>query len=280
MGVHFLIDSASDILPSEAAAMGITCIPMQITFGQETYADSVTLSHGEFYEKLATSETLPVTSQINPATYEDYFSRLTAGGEELVVITLSSQLSGTCQSARIAAENFPGKVFVVDSLNAAIGERILLLRGLELAKSGMSAAQIAQTLAEEAKKIRLFAIIDTLEYLKKGGRISATVAFAGELLGIKPAIAVRDGLVAMAGKARGAKQGQALLRQLIEKTGGIDWTKPVASVYSASDATLLQFLESCADLWDGHERPTPYSLGCTIGTHIGSGACGIAFFEK
>lgn len=280
MNIRFLIDSASDILPEEADRLGITCIPMQITFGEETFEDSVTLSHEAFYEKLAASAVLPVTSQINPATYEAYYEKLTANGDELVVITLSSQLSGTCQSARIAAENFPGKVYVVDSLNAAIGERILLQRGLELAGQGLSAQQIAQTLDEEKKKIRLVAMIDTLEYLKKGGRISATVAFAGGLLGIKPAIEIRNGAVAMAGKARGAKQVNALLKQLIEAAGSIDFKKPVALVYSASDASLQQFIEGCPELWEDHPLPPIYSLGCTIGTHIGPGACGIAFFTK
>lgn len=280
MGIHFLIDSASDLLPEEAAQLGVTCIPMQITFGEDTFDDGVTLSHEEFYKKLANSETLPVTSQINPATYEKYYQKLTANGDELVVITLSSQLSGTCQSARIAAADYPGKVYVVDSLNAAIGERILLQRGLKLAAEGLSARKIAQTLDEEKSSIRLVAIIDTLEYLKKGGRISATAALAGGLLGIKPAIQVRDGAVVMAGKARGIKQSHTLLKQLVENAGTLDWDKPIAMVYSASDESLRQFTESYPELWNGHPLPPVYSLGCTIGTHIGPGAYGIAFFAK
>ena len=169
---------------------------------------------------------------------------------------------------------------MVDSLNATVGERILLLRGLKLAQEGLSAAQIAQALDEEKTHIRLVAIIDTLEYLKKGGRISATVAFAGELLGIKPAIEIVDGQVVMAGKARGIKQSCGLLKQLIQKAGHIDWDKPIALVYSKSDDLLQQFIENCPELWQGHEIPPSYSLGCTIGTHIGPGAYGIAFFEK
>lgn len=280
MGVQFLIDSASDILPAEAEALGVTCIPMQITFGKEVYEDSVTLSHGAFYDKLVASAVLPVTSQINPAIYEAYLQKLTAKGDQVVVITLSSQLSGTCQSARIAAEGFPGKVFVVDSLNATVGQRILLLRGLELAGEGLSAIQIAQVLDAEKHRIRLFAIIDTLEYLKKGGRISPAVAFAGELLGIKPAIEVLEGQVVMAGKARGINQSCALMKQLIQKAGYIDWNKPTAFVYSKSDALLRQFIERCPELWQGHNIPPAHSLGCTIGTHIGPGGYGFAFFEK
>ena len=279
MAIRFLIDSASDLLPEEAAELGVTCIPMQITFGTETYEDGVTLSHKDFYEKLGTCKELPVTSQINPAVYESYLTRLTANGDEVIVITLSSGLSGTTQSARIAAEEFPGKVFIVDSLNATVGQRILLLRGLELAKEGLSAAEIAKKLDCEKLKIRLVAIIDTLDYLKKGGRISAATAFAGAALGIKPAIAVVDGKIANVGKARG-RQTISLMKQLIENAGQIDWEKPSAFVFSCNDAALRQFIEATPELWEDYPLPPAHSLGCTIGTHIGPGAYGFAFFEK
>lgn len=275
MSVQFLIDSASDILQDEAQKMGITCIPMEITFGDAVYQDGVTLSHAEFYTKLAQSNTLPTTSQINPTVYTEYFEKLTANGDQLVVITLSSQLSGTYQSALIAAEDYTGKVFVVDSLNAAIGERILLLRGLQLKEQGLTAEEIAETLEQEKSQIRLAAMIDTLEYLKKGGRISAAVAFAGAALGIKPAIEIRDGKVVMAGKARGIKQCHSLLKQLIDNAGEIDRDKPVAAVFSASDEGLQQFFADYPEL-----TAPAHGLGCTIGTHIGPGAYGFAFFEK
>lgn len=275
MGVQFLIDSASDILPDEAEKLGITCIPMEITLGDKIYRDGVTLSHDDFYHKLAQCNTLPTTSQINPSVYETYFTELTADGDQLVVITLSSQLSGTYQSALIAAEDFDGKVFVVDSMNAAIGERILLLRGLQLREQGLSAEEIAKTLDTEKFQIRLIAMIDTLEYLKKGGRISAAVAFAGGALGIKPAIEIKDGKVVMAGKARGIKQCHNLLKQLLDDAGEIDRNKPVAAVFSASDEGLQQFFADYPEL-----TAPGYGLGCTIGTHIGPGAYGLAFFAK
>ena len=279
MAIRFLIDSASDLLPAEAAELGVVCIPMQIAFGTDIYEDGVTLSHKDFYKKLSTCKELPVTSQINPAVYGSYFEELTANGDEIIAIALSSGLSGTTQSARIAAADFPGKVFVVDSLNATIGQRILLMRGLELAKEGLSAAQIAEKLDVEKTKVRLVAIIDTLEYLKKGGRISAATAIAGAALGIKPAIAVVDGKIANVGKARG-RQTFALMKQLIEDAGQIDWEKPSAFVFSGEDTGLQQFVEATAELWEGHPLPPACSLGCTIGTHIGPGAYGFAFFEK
>lgn len=281
MGVKFIIDSASDVLPHEAQAMGVSHLPLKVIFGEEEFADAVTITHEDFFEKLTSSKELPTTSQVSPADFADCYERITANGDQAVVITVSSKLSGTYQSAMIASEGFEGKVFLVDSLSACIGERVLLMRGLELAKEGLSAEEIANALNEEKNHLRVFAMIDTLEYLKKGGRISAATALAGNLLSIKPAIAIADGAVSMAGKARGARQGNALLRQLVEDAGGINPSKPIALVYAgASDELLTKFMTDNADLWDDCQRPVVSTLGCAIGTHVGPGAYGIAFFEK
>lgn len=280
MSVKFLTDSACDIVPEEAEALGVEFVPIQISFADGAYEDAVTITHKEFYEKLAKSEALPTTSQINPSTYDEYFRRLTAGGDELVVITLSSGLSGTYQSAVLAAADYADRVFVVDSLNATSGQYILVKRGLELAARGLSAAEIATILDEEKMRVRVIALIDTLEYLKKGGRISSTVAFAGSLLGIKPAIEVKEGKIEMAGTARGLKKGQQLVRELMDKYNGIDQDKPMAYIYSGSDELLRQFIASNSELWEGLGDIPSRSLGGTIGTHIGPGACGVAFFEK
>lgn len=281
MPIQFVIDSASDILPEEAARMGITVLPLTVTFGETTYRDSVDLSHREFFEKLAACRDLPTTSQLPPADFADCFEQLTAAGQDVVVITVSSKLSGTYQSATIAAADYPGRVFVVDSLSAAIGQRILLLRGLELAEEGLSAGQIAERLDEEKARIRVMAVIDTLEYLKKGGRISAATALAGTVLSMKPAIEICEGTVSMAGKARGSRQGNLLLRQLMDKYGGANLDEPYALVYSGlNDEHLQKFIAEQSDLWPELENLPIHSLGCVIGTHVGPGAYGIAFFEK
>jgi len=281
MPIQFVIDSASDILPEEAARMGITVLPLTVTFGETTYRDSVDLSHREFFEKLAACRDLPTTSQLPPADFADCFEQLTAAGQDVVVITVSSKLSGTHQSATIAAADYPGRVFVVDSLSAAIGQRVLLLRGLELAGEGLSAGQIAERLDEEKARIRVMAVIDTLEYLKKGGRISAATALAGTVLSMKPAIEICEGTVSMAGKARGSRQGNLLLRQLMDKYGGANLDEPYALVYSGlNDEHLQKFLAEQTDLWPEQENLPIHSLGCVIGTHVGPGAYGIAFFEK
>lgn len=280
MAIRFLVDSAADFQPHELEAMGLTLLPLKVVFGETEYLDTVNLTHHEFYEKLIESAEFPTTCQVPPSEFEAAFERATANGDTAVLVTLSGKLSGTYQSALIAAEEYEDKVFVVDSESVAVGERILVLRGLELAKEGLSASEIAARLDEEKKNIRLIALLDTLEYLKKGGRISAAVAFAGSLLSIKPVVAVANGEVVMVGKARGSKQGNNLLRELVAKDG-IDFDKPYYLAYSGlTDALLKKYIEDSADLWQGHEAPSYTTVGCTIGAHVGPGAVAVAFFAQ
>lgn len=282
MAVQFIIDSASDILPEEARKLGLIHLPLTVLFGEETYRDAVDLTHEGFYEKLVENDVLPTTSQIPPGEFAAAYEKVVEAGDEAVVITLSGKLSGTHQSAVIAAEGYEDRIFVVDSENVTIGERILVQLGLVLRNQGLSAREIAARLDEEKKNIRLLALLDTLEYLKKGGRISAATAFAGGLLSIKPVIAVEDGLVAMKGKARGSKQGNNLLRQLVEECGGIDFQKPFALAYSGlSDKLLQKYIDDSGELWQGMAEFLPIStVGCTIGTHAGPGAVAVAFFAN
>lgn len=282
MAVRLIIDSASDMLPSEAEQLGAVYMPLTVSFGGEEYRDAVDLSHKEFYEKLVESDALPSTSQIPPAEFEAVYRRVTGEGDDVLVITLSGKLSGTYQSAVIAAESYKGRVFVVDSENVCIGERILVLRAAELLKEGLSAGEAAAKLDEEKHHIRLLALLDTLEYLKKGGRISATVAFAGGLLAIKPVVAVENGEVVLIGKARGSKNGNNLIRELVEKCGGVNFEKPYALAYSGlSDELLKKYISDSADLWKEHSDSLPISsVGCAIGTHAGPGAIAVSFFEE
>ena len=273
MSVRIVTDSASDI--TGLTRKNLTIVPMAVTFGEETYLDGVTLSHGEFYEKLT-------TSQITPAQFEDAFRSAAEAGETVVCVTISSRLSGTYQSACIAAQDYEGRVFVVDSLNAAIGEQILVLRALDLAETGMEAAEIARQLEREKKQVRVIALLDTLEYLHKGGRLSRSEAVLGGLLSIKPVVAIEDGVVKVLGKARGSKNGNNLLIQQIRATPGIDFSRPLTLGYTGLDDKLLQkYIVDSAALWEGHTHPLPIStIGGTIGTHVGPGAIAVAFFEK
>lgn len=282
MAVSIIIDSASDILPAEAEKMGIVLIPLTVSFGDKEYRDGIDMSHTDFYEKLIESDDFPTTSQINPAVYSEYMEEILNKGDTPLVITLSGALSGTYQSACIAADDADGEVYVVDSRNVALGARILINRAVELRDQGKAASEIASILDEEKKKIRLLALLDTLEYLKKGGRISSATAFAGGVLNIKPVIAVVDGEVKLIGKARGSKNANNLLREMIKDSRGVDFTHSVCLAYSGlSDVYVKKYLEDSQDIWAGNIDEIPIvTVGAVIGTHAGPGAIAVSFFEK
>lgn len=281
--IKILVDSACDLEQSDAQALGVSLLPLQIRFGEEEFLDGVTLSHRAFFEKLVETNTLPQTSQINEYRFEEAFSELTEDGSEVVAITLSSKLSGTHASAVKAAKKFGSKVHVVDSLNACIGERVLLEYAVRLVKEGrLGAAEIAAELDEKKGKIQLLAVLDTLQYLRKGGRISSVTAIAGEMLSIKPVISVVRGEVKLVGKAMGSKKGNNLLTKLVSDCGGIDFTMPYVLGYSGlSDEFLQKYIRDSEALWKDHTDHVPYYLiGSTIGTHVGPGAIAVAFFAK
>ncbi len=281
--IKILIDSASDIDLKEAQEKGIYLLPIEVTFGEETYLDGVNLSHNEFFEKLIESDELPKTSQINPFRFEEEFEKLTEDGSKVICITISSKLSSTYNNALVAAKKFKDKVYVVDSLNACIGERVLCDLAIKLVEEGkLSVKEIVEELNQKKETIELLALVGTLKYLKKGGRISSVVAFTGEILSIKPVISVTNGQVKMVGKARGSKNGNNLLVEKIEACGGIDFSLPYATAYSGfSDEILKKYLSDSTPLWEGHTTDIPiYQIGSTIGTHIGPGGIGVAFFSK
>lgn len=279
MRVRIIIDSTTDLAPELRGQVEI--VPLTVSFGTEEYIDGVTITHEEFYNKLLESDVLPTTSQATPAAFEKVFKEVAAAGDSAVVITLASQFSGTCQSARIAAEDYDN-IYVVDSGSVTLGAGILAEYALRCARSGMTTAEIAGLLEKKKEDICLIAMLDTLEYLKKGGRISAAVAFAGGLLNIKPVVNVKDGVINMLGKARGSKQGNNLLVQEIEKTGGIDFDLPILLGYSGlSDALLKKYITDSAPLWENGIDTLRYtSIGSVVGTHAGPGAIAAAFFHK
>lgn len=278
--VKIIIDSTADLKPG--LKENFIVVPLTVHFGEEEYLDGVTIDHKMFYDKLIESDVLPTTSQGTPHAFSKVFTEATADGSECVVITISSTLSGTCQSAQIAAQDFSGKVFVVDSETVTVGTGILAEYALELVKQGFSAKDIAEKLNECKKNIRIIALLDTLEYLQKGGRVSKTTAFAGGLLNIKPVVCVKDGVIEMLGKARGSKQGNNLLVKEIEAAGGVDFSKPVTLGYSGlSDHMLLKYIEDSEHLWKDHLSELGYTtIGSVVGTHVGPGAIAVAFFKK
>ncbi len=279
MKTRIIVDSTADLLSEYKDRVHV--VPLTVRFDAEEYVDGVTIDHKTFYEKLVESDVLPTTSQATPADFVVELDKAKAAGESAVVITLSSKLSGTYQSAVIAAEDYDN-IYVVDSGTAAIGGGILVERALELLDEGLDAETIVKRLEEDKKKITVVALVDTLEYLKKGGRISKTVAFAGAVLNIKPVLSVIDGDIQMLGKARGSKMGNNLLVQEIEKAGGVDFNKPVLLGYTGlSDVLLVKYIEDSKHLWDkGLETVRYVTVGSVIGTHAGPGAVAVAFFRN
>ena len=279
MSVRIILDSTADV--NTAIRDRFTVVPLTVLFGREEFIDGVTITQREFYEKLVESDVLPTTSQATPEAFDRVFAQVQQAGESAVVLTLSSKLSGTYQSAMIAAQEYEN-IHVVDTGSAAIGAGILAELALRLADAGMAAGEIARHLEQEKKNVCIIAMVDTLEYLKKGGRISKTVAMAGALLNIKPVLSVEDGEIIMLGKARGSKQGNNLLVAQIEKAGGVDFTRPVLLGYTGlTDAYLCKYIDDSRHIWAEGAQSLPYTIvGSVIGTHAGPGAIAAAFFKK
>ena len=279
MKTNIIIDSTVDVTESCAERMYI--IPLTVHFGSEEYIDGVTIDKHNFYEKLVESDILPTTSQATPADFQKVFDEISSAGESAVVITISSTLSGTCQSACIAAENYEN-IHVVDSCSASTGAGILAEYALRCADEGMDAKELAELLMKKREDICVVGLLDTLEYLKRGGRISKSVAFAGGVLNIKPVLTFKDGEIVLAGKARGSRNGNNLLAQKIKDSGGIDFDMPILLGYSGlSDALLKKYIVDSAELWQCGTDSLDYVLICSvIGTHIGPGAVVASFFRK
>ena len=282
MSVKLVVDSACDLDVNEAKQLGIELVSMEIMFENESFLDGVNLTHKQFFEKLIESSELPKTSQVNEFRWNECLEKIVSNGDEAIVITISSKLSGTYSQAVKAANNFPNKVFVVDSLNACIGQRILVEYASKLVNEKLDAKSIFDKLEEQKKKIRLMALLGTLKYLKKGGRISSFVAFVGEALNMKPVVEVINGEVKLVGKAMGSKKGNNLLMNMIKNGKGINFEMPFATAYSGlEDSLLKKYLEDSKELWENSTKDVPiYTIGSTIGTHAGPGAIAVAYFEK
>ena len=273
--VKIVVDSTADLHPEIRNRVEV--VPLTVHFGKEEYVDGVTLTSAAFYKKLETCKELPSTSQAAPYAFSKVFEDLVEEGHTVVAIVVSSALSGTCQSANIAAADFPGQVHVVDSRSIAIGASILCEYALELVDQGLDAARIAAQLDEVKDKIRLYAVVDTLEFLQRGGRLSKTVALAGGLLSVKPLVALENGSIVMAGKARGNKQANALMDQKVSQEG-IDWDKPCMLGYTGTNPELLEKYRAQTEIWTGDVYGNIVSG--VVGAHVGPGAVAVAFFAK
>lgn len=279
MKTRIILDSTADVFGSNRARFRF--VPLTLHFGEDEYLDGVDIDHKTFYEKLIETDVMPTTSQASPSAFEKEFILAKEAGEAALVITLSQKLSGTYQSAMIAAKDFDN-VYIVDSENVTIGSGILAELALRYVDEGMEVSEIVKKLESDKKNIVLVALFDTLEYLKRGGRISGAAAFAGSVLNIKPVVALSSGEIHVLGKARGSKQGNNYLVEEIGKAGGVDFSKPILLGFSGlSDVILKKYIEDSKFLWEcGTDNLRCTEIGSVIGTHAGPGAIGVAFFKK
>ena len=279
MQVKIVVDATSDMTPEVESRVKL--VPLTVRFGEKEYVSRVDIDGKTFYEMLVESDTLPTTSQATPFAFAKAFEEaLVEEDTKVVCLTCSGKLSGTYQSAVMAAEDYEDRVHVLDSGTIAIGLGILTEYALELVDQGMTAEEIIRKLEHKREDVRLLALVDTLEYLKKGGRISSMAAVAGGLLNIKPVLTIQDGEIKLLGKARGSRQGNNLLVQEIGKAGGVDFRKPLMLGYTGlSDSLLQKYISDSAALWEGHREVLPTCIvGSVVGTHVGPGAVAVAFF--
>ena len=216
--VKILTDSSCDLSPARCEELGVEMLPITVNFGSESYRANLDISTDEFYEKLAAASELPKTAQITPAFFEDKFKEYRESGDEVVCLFISSMMSGTLQSARLA-KNLVGadRIYLPDTLNVTFALGLLVEEAVKMRDRGLSAADIANEVEKLVPRVRLWALIDDLKYLKMGGRLSATSALVASILGICPIITLENGLVEVVGKARGRRAAFKFIQNMVEK---------------------------------------------------------------
>ena len=275
MTVRIVTDSSCDLPQALADKLGITIVPLSIRFGDEEFIDRTTITADEFWARCNASPVLPETAAPSPGQFETEYRRLKAdGATAVVVVALSSSLSATMQSAEIAARNVAGDidVHIVDSRNASMGLGLTALECAEAALAGATAADIVKLADSLIPRTHVFGALDTLENLKKGGRIGGAKAMLASALSIKPLIEVRNGLVEEAGKQRTRSKALAHLIDILKQNSG---RLERVGILHAQCADIEQFLASVREVWSG--EVIVVDIGAVIGTHAGVGTISIAF---
>ena len=277
--IKFLIDSSSDYDVNEAKSKGIELVPISITIGDKNFLDDGTISKDQFYRMTQEAEEFPKTAQPSPQAFLDIFEKVKNDEDELVCVLLSSELSGTMQSATLAKSMVDyDNIYIVDSLTATYGIKVLVDYGMKLRDEGKTAKEIAETLDKIKSKVTIYAVLDTLENLYRGGRLSKIEAGIGNLAKIKPLITItEDGRIGVKGKSIGKKKALNDITKLMENEH-IDRELPVYSLYSLGTENNEIFTGILNE--KGIEITDRLQIGPTIGTHIGEGAYGIVFVRK
>lgn len=279
MSVKIITDSGCDLDRQQLEALDVILVSMTVHFGNEEYRSGIDLCSNDFYDKLAAAHTLPTTSQPTPYDFATAYAQACGNGDEAVVLCISSTLSGTYQSAVIAAEDYGSKIHVVDTKAVSVAQKALLDYAIALRNAGASASEIAAEIEKAKHRVRVFGVVDTLEYLIRGGRLSKAAGAVGSVLGIRPLLTLTEGALTVAGKARGHKAAVAMVAQRV-KEAEIDFTMPTAIGYTGKDPSVLDHVLSVKDApWSDQALPI-YQVGSTVGTHAGPGAFILAFFEK
>lgn len=279
MSVRIMTDSASDLTLEELREMNVELIPMPLSCGDETIIDDKTTAIATIWEMLISGTDIK-TSQPSPDTFLSHFREAREAGDQVLCVLVSSGLSGTCQGAAIAKSMLDDEgIYIVDTLEVTASEKMLVCKACQLRDEGYSAAGIASKLEECKERTRLFACIDTLEYLVRGGRLSKTAGAVGTALQLKPIVSVTDeGLVEVEKKTLGIKRATKDLVQLIMNRGA-DSNELAVPLYAYDDANCLKFLESLKEAGFSAKLSEPMQIGSTVGVHIGPGGFGLAFME-
>ncbi|MBE5968045.1 MAG: DegV family protein [Lachnospiraceae bacterium] len=280
MAIQIITDSTSDIGREEAEKMGVTIVPLKVLFGEKEYREGIEITMDDFYQKLARAEKLPTTSQPAPDDFLGHFQKAKEVGDSVIVLLIAGKFSGTTQSAVIAKEIAEyDAIYIIDSLTAITGLRLLVEHAVKLREQHWEAEKIVAALEKSKDRIVLMAMVDTLEYLHKGGRLSKSSAVLGSLLRFKPILSVKDGVIGVVGKARGTNKGIARMLEIMEEMGEIDPAYPVTFGYTAEDSKGLLLKEKVTEKYNLGETAI-YPVGCVVGTHVGPGACVITYIRK
>lgn len=277
MAIKIVTDSTSDIPKDLVDKYGIIELPLTVHFGDEEFKDRVDITSEKFFEKLINSDKLPTTSQVNPGAFEEVFKREIEKGNEIISIHISGELSGTYQSAVIAAESVGNhNISVIDSRTTTFALGMIVLRAAELAESGMAREEIVKKIEEYKSSVKILIMVDTLEYLKKGGRLSGAQAVIGGMLNIKPILTIENGKVVVVEKVRGLKKG---LKRIVEimKEKGNNISSQTIGVVNANCADTSEELKTLVREEFGDVKFIDTNVGSVIATHAGPGAFGVMF---
>lgn len=281
MAIKIITDSTAEYEMGELREKDIICVPMSITFNHQSFLDGVELSKDVFFEKLLAKEGMPTTSQPSPEAFLTHFEAAKKNQDAVIVILISSALSGTVQSARLAKEMADyDDIYIIDSLTATIGIKLLVDEAVKMRHEGATASDIAQTIETLKSKVRVYAAIDTLEYLYKGGRLTKAQAGLGTLAHIKPIITINhEGHISIVSKSIGLAKARQQLIQLTQKSE-LDLNYPLHLLYAYDRKNCDKLREKLEEADFQTSEQAIYGIGPTIGTHIGIGAFGVVFIEK